>query len=137
MKNVGLFMPSAARIRVVRDEAAGLVVPVVCLQCDSPLCKNACPVGAIVTNSFGVLTVNNELCVGCGDCVTACVYGGIVLEPVTRKAAKCDLCGGTPACVKACEYDAIQLVEAHPESLQRRALGFASAIREYGLVREE
>lgn len=136
VRNRNTFSPALARIRVVRDEARGLVVPVVCLQCEEPLCRDACPVGAIVEGVSGVLTVNQDLCIGCGNCVTACVYGGIVLEPVSRRAIKCDLCGGDPACVEACEYGALTVGDSASTDRADRARGMSPVLREYGLVTE-
>ncbi len=82
----------------------------VCLQCDTPLCKDACPNGAIRENEHGILYVDSSICIGCMNCVSACIYGGIAIDPITRKAIKCDHCEGDPACLKACEYGAIEYV---------------------------
>ena len=95
----------------------------VCLQCEEPLCEQACPNGAISYNEKGTLVVDHELCIGCENCVTACVYGGIEIDPHTLKAIKCDLCWGDPACVKACEYGAISLVEAKQDGIKARRKG--------------
>lgn len=99
----------------------------VCLQCEAPLCEQACPTGAISYNEKGTLIVNSNVCIGCENCVTACTYGGIEIDPRTLKAVKCDLCWGDPACVKACDYGAITLVDAKEEGFRarREGLGFA------------
>ncbi|MBD3404991.1 MAG: 4Fe-4S dicluster domain-containing protein [Candidatus Lokiarchaeota archaeon] len=109
-RNATSFNPARSRIQILKKEHKGLIIPMVCLQCDEPLCAEACPTNAIILNSSGVLTVNHEECIGCGNCVSACIYGGIVIDPVARKAIKCDLCDGDPACITACEYGVISLV---------------------------
>jgi Fe-S-cluster-containing dehydrogenase component len=108
----------------------------VCLQCEDPLCQNACPNGAIAKNDYGVLTVDPEICIGCSNCVTACVYGGVELDPLTRKAVKCDLCGGEPACVKACEYGAITLVKPEDKGYAKRREGLKIPTQIVGLAVE-
>ena len=108
VRNTRSFTPSRSRIQILKDEPRSIIAPVVCLQCDEPLCRNACPSGAIAENDFGTLTVNQEACIGCMNCVTACVYGGIAMDNKTLKAVKCDLCvekrgrGEAPACTTVC-----------------------------------
>ncbi len=117
------FNPSQSRIKVIKNEKKGIILPMVCLQCEDPLCHGACPTGAIRPNSSGALYVEPDICIGCGRCVTACIYGGISMDPVLKKAAKCDLCDGDPACVKACEYGAIEYVEFSENALLSRKSG--------------
>ena len=105
----------------------------VCLQCEEPLCQQACPNGAIAYNEKGILVVNEDVCIGCMNCVTACIYGGIEIDPQTLKAVKCDLCLGDPACIKACEYGAISLVEAKKDGLKTRRTGVDTAYQVIGL----
>ena len=117
------FNPRRSRIQILKDEVQNLVVPMVCLQCETPLCEEACPTGAISYNEKGILVVESKTCIGCENCVTACVYGGIEIDTHTLKAIKCDLCGGDPACVKACDYGAISLVTADQNGLKTRRQG--------------
>ncbi len=136
VRHTSTFNPQRSRIKVIRDEQLDLIVPVVCLQCEHPLCKEACPTGALDYNESGVLNVDDSKCIGCGNCVTACIYGGIVLEPVSRKAIKCDLCNGDPACIKACEYKAISLVRSDHEGRSIRKRGIEKAIEALGMIKE-
>jgi Fe-S-cluster-containing hydrogenase component 2 len=117
------FNPARSLIRILKDETQGLIMPMVCLQCEDPLCKAACPTNAIVENEKGTLYVEKDDCIGCMNCVTACIYGGIEIDPLTKKAAKCDLCGGDSACVKACDYGAIKFLGATTEGLRQRRQG--------------
>ncbi len=109
----------------------------VCLQCETPLCQEACPNGAIIENEHGILYVNHEVCIGCQNCVTACVYGGIAIDPGTKKAIKCNLCDGDPACVKACDYGALSVATITTEGLHKRRTGIAPAIHTLGMQVEE
>ncbi len=129
--------PKRSRIQILKDEARNLIVPMVCLQCEDPLCQNACPNNAIVTSEFGVLSVIPEVCIGCGNCVSACVFGGIEIDSQTRKAVKCDLCDGEPACVRACEYGAIALVESKKDGYTKRKTGMKIPAQMEGLIVEE
>jgi carbon-monoxide dehydrogenase iron sulfur subunit len=130
------FNPKRSRIQILKDEVRNLIVPMVCLQCEKPLCQEACPNGAIVKNEYGILFVEKDNCIGCMNCVIACVYGGIGIDPVTRKAVKCDLCGGDPACAKACQYGAIELI-SETDGLDQRRRGVVPAFRTLGIQVEE
>lgn len=79
-----------------------------CMQCETPTCVAACPVGATWKRADGVVIIDPAKCIGCGNCVTACPYGARYRNPVTRLADKCDFCshrlarGQLPACVETC-----------------------------------
>lgn len=80
-----------------------------CMQCDTPVCVEACPTGATGKSpKDGVVYVNTGLCIGCGACVAACPYGARFRNPVLGVAEKCDYCprlrsqGLAPACVSVC-----------------------------------
>ena len=89
-------------------------VPVACYQCSDPVCLVGCPTGAI-TRAMGTLevTINQDTCIGCGNCVKRCPWGNITEVPYSSAtlkkdidlATKCDLCVGRssgPACVQMC-----------------------------------
>jgi Fe-S-cluster-containing hydrogenase component 2 len=115
LRNVGKSNPTRSKIRVIRYEKRGEFhnfVPMICQQCSTPLCMEACPVNAITRNpETGAMVVSEQTCVGCKVCTVACPIGGVSIDPVTNVAFKCDLCGGDPECVKYCEPKAISYVE--------------------------
>ena len=79
-----------------------------CLQCETALCLEVCPVSAITRDQeTSAVIVDKEICLGCGMCVSACPFGYMHLEESRQKATKCDLCGGTPKCVQMCMAGAL------------------------------
>jgi Fe-S-cluster-containing dehydrogenase component len=89
-------------------ERAPLFVPIYCHHCARPPCKDACPVDAISRDARGIVLIDEELCIGCMECVEACPFGAMQFDERREVALKCDLCrerlldGGEPACAKAC-----------------------------------
>ena len=120
--------PGERRNRVVwfageeQQQDSGLSAPLdflalSCQQCERPACIRACPVNpkAITKDpTTGIVRVNEDTCVGCGECVTACPYGAMGYDSNGHHAVKCDLCfehraegGITTACASVCPTNAI------------------------------
>lgn len=114
LKNTGRVQPSRSRIKVVRYEERGQYhnfIPMVCQQCSTPLCMEACPTNAISRSAeTGAMVVDEAACVGCKVCSIACPIGGISIDQVSNTAYKCDLCGGDPECVKYCDAEALSYI---------------------------
>ena len=114
MKHFGECNPTRSFIRSLRYEKQGeyfVSIPVVCQQCESPMCKDVCPVNAIYQNpKTGAYLVNEDVCLGCRLCVIACPIGGASIDPETNIAVKCDLCDGDPMCAKFCANEAVTYV---------------------------
>ena len=97
-----------SRIRPVRFPDLSFNYPLVCQQCETPLCAAPCPTAALPKDpETGIVQLIKERCVGCKMCLLACPFGAISL--VNGFPAKCDLCGGDPACVRLCEPKALAL----------------------------
>lgn len=100
-----------------------------CMHCDDPVCMIGCPTGAIHRSDDGVVTINDETCIGCSTCANSCPYDNIRMVPISDergqpftdehqkpilKATKCDLCSdvsGGPACERACSHDALTRID--------------------------
>ncbi len=50
-------------------------LPILCMQCENPECLKVCPTTATKQRPDGIVTVDEELCVGCRYCAVACPYG--------------------------------------------------------------
>jgi anaerobic selenocysteine-containing dehydrogenase/Fe-S-cluster-containing dehydrogenase component len=87
-----------------------------CQHCERPACLRACPVNpkAIAKDPIsGVVSVIEDRCTGCGECVIACPYSAMGYDAEGHHAVKCDLCaerrgaGKTTACASVCPTRAI------------------------------
>ncbi|PPR63678.1 MAG: hypothetical protein CFH10_00458, partial [Alphaproteobacteria bacterium MarineAlpha4_Bin2] len=116
--------PGEFRNRVVwlgdEDEAALDFLTVTCQHCERPACLRACPVNPKAISKdpeTGVVSVDEDRCTGCGECVTACPYGAMGYDSRGHHAVKCDLCsdrrseGLEPACSSVCPGRAITFGE--------------------------
>jgi len=78
-----------------------------------------CSQGAIVIDQeSGGYRVDENRCVGCGQCVEACPFNAIWLHPSTGKALMCDQCG---ACIEACPFDALSFSQQPSAALEVRS----------------
>ena len=124
MKHAGECNPTRSMINALRYEKMGsyyIALPVVCQQCETPLCKEVCPVNAISEDlKTGAYIVNADTCLGCRLCVMACPVGGVHIDPETNVAIKCDLCDGDPLCAMFCMDGAITYVRKDKAALAKR-----------------
>jgi carbon-monoxide dehydrogenase iron sulfur subunit len=107
----GFFSPALSRIRIVRVMDRGVNVPTVCVSCTHPACVQACPSHAVyLDRTVPVIRIDEEACIGCGECVRACPIGAVSLHDTKGVAMICDLCNGEPACVANCVPVALEFV---------------------------
>ncbi len=127
----GACSPVLSNIRVVEWSRLGLTVPMTCLQCDDPVCMNACKVGAIKRNpETGAMVLSEELCVGCKMCMLVCPVGAPSFHPEFHTMHKCDLCDGDPLCVKVCPTGCLKYVDILDVPGDKRRNGAALLIND-------
>ena len=49
-------------------------VPVGCMHCADPPCMHVCPSTATGQRDDGLVTIDYDICIGCGACAVACPY---------------------------------------------------------------
>lgn len=78
-----------------------------CGHCENAPCLSVCPTGATYRAEDGTVQVDEDRCIGCGYCAQACPYGARVKlsSGVLSKCSLCEdriSQGLEPLCVKAC-----------------------------------
>ena len=101
-------------------------VPMHCKHCENPPCIEACPVDAISKRNDGIVIFNEELCIGCKECIEACPFGAPQYNPEKGVIQACNLCyervdqGLTPTCVQNCPTQALVFGDPYILSNQLR-----------------
>ena len=125
VKHTGTADPSRSRINVIKWEAEGFYLPMLCQQCLEPACAAVCPKGALSRDKENDrVVINRDLCIGCKMCVMACPFGAMGVDVKEAKVIKCDHCEGDPTCVSFCEAGALKFVDEETANLaKKRAAG--------------
>ena len=89
-------------------------VSLACFHCSDAPCMNVCPKKAISRDpEWGVIEVDQNLCIGCRACAMVCPFGAPRFNH-GEKMSKCNFCidrvehGMEPACVHTCTTKALQ-----------------------------
>ncbi|HEC61265.1 MAG: 4Fe-4S dicluster domain-containing protein [Thermodesulfobacteriota bacterium] len=51
-----------------------LSLPLLCMHCQDPACETVCPTKATTKGDSGIVTVDQDKCVGCRYCMMVCPY---------------------------------------------------------------
>jgi formate dehydrogenase iron-sulfur subunit len=90
-----------------------------CMHCEDASCVMVCPTGSIVKTDEGFVHIDQDWCIGCGNCVQACPFGVPHKDHEgSGTAKKCTACtsvglnrqeeGLAPACVTTCPTGALK-----------------------------
>ncbi len=86
--------------RIPGPSFSGIHVPVACRHCEGAPCLQDCPPGdAIFRASDGAIKIDEEKCIGCGNCASFCPYGVVFMVEKKEK----------PTLLKGTWQDAINL----------------------------
>ncbi len=83
-------------------------LPLLCNNCENPICVTVCPVRASYRRQDGIIMVDPHRCIGCRYCMAVCPYDARYVNPRVNIVEKCYWCehridqGLKPACVQAC-----------------------------------
>ncbi|NWF78281.1 MAG: 4Fe-4S dicluster domain-containing protein [Chloroflexi bacterium] len=121
VKHEGVSNPLRARIHIVKWEMKGIMVPMICNQCESAPCISVCPTNARTRDEEQrKVNVDYDKCIGCKMCIVACPFGAVSFDPFASRIISCDLCDGDPRCADFCETGALRYVEASQSNKQRQ-----------------
>ncbi len=83
-------------------------MPILCNNCEEPICVTNCPVRASYKRDDGIVMVDPHRCIGCRYCMASCPYDVRHVNPLRKIVQKCNFCahrvdaGLEPACVETC-----------------------------------
>jgi len=86
-----------------------------CMHCVDPACVSACMMGALGKREYGIVSWDNNKCIGCRYCQVACPFNVPKFQwsKTSPRIIKCELCrerlaeNKLPACVDACPRKAV------------------------------
>ncbi|MBQ4888960.1 MULTISPECIES: 4Fe-4S dicluster domain-containing protein [unclassified Shewanella] len=88
-----------------------------CHHCESPVCVEKCPQGAMIQRDDGIVYIDESTCIGCGVCHYACPYDAPKIDPSRGVLTKCDMCkdrldvGEKPFCVTGCPVQVLDVMD--------------------------
>lgn len=97
--------------RVIVEYKGHISFALQCRHCEESPCVAACMTGAMQRDEeTGVVTNDQNKCIGCWMCIMVCPYGAIKRDEEDKRVAmKCDMCpdSETPVCVAFCPNEAL------------------------------
>ncbi len=100
-----------------------------CNHCADPACVKYCPSGAMYVAENETVQHDDEICIGCKNCMNRCPYGVPQWKPDLEITGKCNMCSELwnqeerPVCVDACPQRVLEwgnlneLAKKHPDAV--------------------
>ena len=133
------WMKVQENVRGTRPKLRIHYVPQLCNHCGNAACMDVCPVSAIRRRDDGLVLIDPDTCIGCGQCRDACPYEAIYFNKELGICQKCTGCAHLldhghelPRCVDACPTDALRFMEEDeirgtwPDAVTREPAGGCS-----------
>lgn len=82
--------PTLQRVAVIEKETGRypevqrIYVPRRCMNCGEPQCVEVCPSGATEQGDDGIVTIDQDKCIGCRYCMMACPYNARIFHGVEQ-----------------------------------------------------
>ncbi len=82
--------PMMQRVTIVEKETGRypdvkrIYIPRRCMNCKEPACVEVCPSGATKQRADGIVTADQDKCIGCRYCLMACPYNARAFHGVER-----------------------------------------------------
>ncbi len=80
-----------------------------CRACVDPPCARVCPTGALKPREGGGVVYNEDLCIGCGNCIDVCTIRAIF----RRNNGKISVCVHCGYCVSYCPHGVLTFEEVN------------------------
>lgn len=104
-----------ARLSISWEISDNKVNMTICRHCEKPKCIEDCPVGAITRNQDGLVIIDEDKCIACGNCARNCPFNAVIYIKERNVYQKCDMCYNLPKgpiCVEVCPVDALTVSDS-------------------------
>jgi Fe-S-cluster-containing hydrogenase component 2 len=133
-RNEKAFNPSLARITIIKEDAFGIDLPIVCWHCEKCKAMENCPAHAIERDEKGLVFLREDVCIRCKKCQELCPIGAIRFHPERETPLICHQCEGKPLCVQKCPTKALSYVETDAQQPKLPDQVIQEALRRWKII---